>query len=229
MEPSGTIKARQIKAARALLDWSQDDLASASGLSIATIRKLEAGNISPRGKTQSSLRSAFEDGGLEFLEPDGVRHRPEEITVYQGDDGARDFLDDIYNTALQTREDVIQVWSSLRKFSILLGEYLPAHTERMIAAQDRIKVKCILTEDNLYCPSPYCEYRFLSRHFVDSVPFYVYGDKYAIIPLISNDDKKIIVIQSRTAAQAFRRQFKSMWERATPLENMKDGAKAPKK
>ena len=68
-----SLKARQIKAARALLDWSQDDLASHSGLSVNTIRKMELGHISPRGKTSHAIRHAFEDNGLEFLEPDGGR------------------------------------------------------------------------------------------------------------------------------------------------------------
>jgi len=52
IETRNNINARQIKAARALLDWSQENLASASGLSIATIRKIESGHISPRDKTQ---------------------------------------------------------------------------------------------------------------------------------------------------------------------------------
>lgn len=43
--------ARQIKAARALLDWSQEDLAIRAALSIATIRKIESGALSPRDKT----------------------------------------------------------------------------------------------------------------------------------------------------------------------------------
>jgi len=41
----GTLKARQIKAARALLDWSQEKLAEAAGLSVAMVRKLELGSI----------------------------------------------------------------------------------------------------------------------------------------------------------------------------------------
>jgi len=223
------LKARQIKAARALLDWSQEDLAKVSGLSIATIRKLELGNISPRGKTNEHICHSFEDAGLEFIDPNGVRQRPEEIFVYHGETGFGDFWDDVYEVSRRTCQDVIQVWPSARQIIKVIGKYRAPHAERMIAIQDRVKVKCILTEDSEYHPSVYVEHRFLSRHFVDSVPFYVYGDKYAIIPEVADDNTKIIVIQSRTAAQAFRRQFKSMWERATPLENMKDGAKASKK
>lgn len=70
------IGARRIKAARALLNWSQDELAVAARLSIATIRKLEAGFVSPRGKTNDAVRGAFENAGLEFIEPEGVRFKP---------------------------------------------------------------------------------------------------------------------------------------------------------
>ncbi len=220
MYQEGVLKSRQIKAARALLDWSQEHLAHASTLSIATIRKLELGNISPRGKTNELIRKAFEDAGLEFIDPNGVRQRPDEIAVFRGEEGSKGFFDDIYQTCLKARCDIVQVWPSAQPFLRMIGNYREYHAERMKAIADRYKIRSILTEDSEGLVSTYCEHRFLSRHFVDSVPFYVYGDKYAIIPCFQEDESKIIVIQSRMASQAFRRQFNSMWERATPVETL---------
>jgi ribosome-binding protein aMBF1 (putative translation factor) len=48
------VNADQIRAARAYLNWSQEDLAAAAELSVATIRQIETGHISPRDKTISS-------------------------------------------------------------------------------------------------------------------------------------------------------------------------------
>lgn len=62
------IHARQIKAARAILNWSQQDLAQSTGLSITTIRKLEMGFISPRNTTTNVIRQAIEGAGIEFLD-----------------------------------------------------------------------------------------------------------------------------------------------------------------
>ena len=147
---------------------------------------------------------------------DGVRHRPEDIKVYQGTDGVRSFFDDVYHTSLKGAE-VVQVWPSTPHFHKVIGAYLEEHVARMVRSKDRVKVKAIVTEDPNVTFLPYCTYRFLSRHYVDSVPFYVYGDKYAIVAFAENTDPKIIVIQSKAASEAFRLQFQSMWDKATPL------------
>jgi len=221
MEWANSLRARQIKAARALLDWSQDDLAGASNLSVATIRKLELGHISPRGRTSNLIRRALEDAGLEFLEPDGVRHRPEDIAVYQGFEGVKDFFDEVYHTAKRKGCDIVIVSPSERAhFSGLLRDYTPLHMERMTTIRETTSVKIILTEDKDYLPATsYVEYRWISKGYVDSVPFYVYDDRYAIITFDA-DLPKITVIRSRVIASAFLRQFHSMWDKATPLNKI---------
>jgi transcriptional regulator with XRE-family HTH domain len=214
------ISANQIRAARALVDWSQDDLAAACGLSVATIRKLELGHISPRSSTTQTIRKAFEDTGLEFIEPNGVRQRPDHITVYRGREGARDFFDDVYNTVRQKGCEVVLVCPSASQYlSNVLGDYRDIHVARMAAIKNKCDfVKCILIEDvSPLWAAPYCEYRRISKNYVNSVPFYVYDDKYAIIVPETELAPKITVIRSHAVAEAFRQQFYSMWEKATPL------------
>ena len=64
---------RQVKAARALLAWSQADLAEASGISEPTIKRLEAvdGEIGGRLETAEAMRTALERAGVEFIEENG--------------------------------------------------------------------------------------------------------------------------------------------------------------
>jgi predicted transcriptional regulator len=64
---------RQIKAARALLDWSQSDLAKWSGVSEPTIARLESaeGELGGREETVRKIRAALETNGIEFLEGNG--------------------------------------------------------------------------------------------------------------------------------------------------------------
>jgi len=216
-----TITSKQIKAARALLDWSQDDLAKAADISVATIRKLELGSISPRLETYERLKSAMENVGLEFIEPNGVRQRPDDIVVFEGEKGIQRFFDDVYETSRRTGEDVIQVWPSAEEFLRIIGDYRKFHADRMMALGEHLKVKSIVTESTECIPSIYCEYRYLSRLFIDFVPFYVYGDKYAIVPSLVGASMKAIVIHSRAASEAFRRQFEAMWEKATPIPRPK--------
>jgi transcriptional regulator with XRE-family HTH domain len=62
------VSIRQIKAARTLLGWSQEDLAAAAGVSLPTIKRLEAteGLLGGRKGTKLKLRSALQDAGIEF-------------------------------------------------------------------------------------------------------------------------------------------------------------------
>ncbi len=64
---------RQIKAARALLMWTQADLASASGLSKGTISRLEAadGCLTTRLEASRKLCGVLEAAGVEFIDEKG--------------------------------------------------------------------------------------------------------------------------------------------------------------
>jgi predicted transcriptional regulator len=67
------VSIRQIKAARALLGWSQDDLAKHSGVSAPTVKRLEAaeGDIGGRAETGEALVTALQDAGVEFIAENG--------------------------------------------------------------------------------------------------------------------------------------------------------------
>ncbi len=60
------VSIRQIKAARALLGWSQNDLAKHSGVSAPTVKRLEAaeGDIGGRAETGESLVAALQKAGV---------------------------------------------------------------------------------------------------------------------------------------------------------------------
>jgi transcriptional regulator with XRE-family HTH domain len=65
------ITATQCRAARALLDWSQQELADRAGVGIVTVRQLEAGNTRPRRATLDVIRRALESAGVEFIDENG--------------------------------------------------------------------------------------------------------------------------------------------------------------
>ena len=60
-------------AARALLRWSALDLAKASKVAVATIRRVEVvdGGISATAANQAALRRALEHAGVEFIDENG--------------------------------------------------------------------------------------------------------------------------------------------------------------
>ena len=67
------ISIRQVKAARALVAWSQGELAEASGVSEPTIARLESvdGPIGGRAETGEKLVAALKKAGVEFIPENG--------------------------------------------------------------------------------------------------------------------------------------------------------------
>jgi predicted transcriptional regulator len=67
------ISIRLVKAARAMLGWSQADLAAASGVSLPTIARLEAedGDLGGRASTGDAIRAALESAGVIFVAENG--------------------------------------------------------------------------------------------------------------------------------------------------------------
>ena len=67
------ISSAQVRAARALLRWSALDLATASKVGVATIRRAEVvdGEIPVTLANEAALRLALETAGVEFIEENG--------------------------------------------------------------------------------------------------------------------------------------------------------------
>ncbi|MFC5353961.1 MULTISPECIES: helix-turn-helix domain-containing protein [Azospirillum] len=63
----------QCRAARGLLDWTQEELAKAAQVSAITIRGFEKEASSPRRATLAALRQALEAAGVEFTFEGGVQ------------------------------------------------------------------------------------------------------------------------------------------------------------
>jgi transcriptional regulator with XRE-family HTH domain len=66
------LQVAQIRAARALLGWRQENIAEAAKISVATIRRIESqeqlltGNVS----TLLKIQAAFEQAGIQFIDED---------------------------------------------------------------------------------------------------------------------------------------------------------------
>ena len=65
------ISAAQCRAARGLLDWSQQELAERAGVGVVTVRQLEANLRQPRRATLAVVRQCFEAAGVEFIDANG--------------------------------------------------------------------------------------------------------------------------------------------------------------
>lgn len=67
------ITSAQLRAARGLLRWSALELAEASKVGVATVRRAESldGEVQMTVPNEAAIRRALEDGGVEFIEQNG--------------------------------------------------------------------------------------------------------------------------------------------------------------
>ena len=71
MSDKKTLLPAQCRAARALLDWSREDLSRECGVSLATLADFEAGKRRPYDRTLADVRDALEAAGVSFIEKNG--------------------------------------------------------------------------------------------------------------------------------------------------------------
>ena len=70
----------QLRAARALLGWSRDDLAAKSGVAAVTVKGFEYLGADSKISTLQKMRRALEAAGIQFIDEDadggaGLRFR----------------------------------------------------------------------------------------------------------------------------------------------------------
>lgn len=68
---SDVLTPEQSRAARALLDWSQEEMARAAHLGLSTLRDFEKGRRTPSHNNLAGMRRALEDAGVIFIAANG--------------------------------------------------------------------------------------------------------------------------------------------------------------
>ena len=64
----------QSRAARAWLDWSQDELAAKASVSLSTVRDFEKGRRIPIANNLTAMRVALEAAGIAFVDTSGISY-----------------------------------------------------------------------------------------------------------------------------------------------------------
>jgi transcriptional regulator with XRE-family HTH domain len=209
MSSSLHINSRQIKAGRALIDWSQEDLAEATNLAVATIRKIESGHLSPRHSTMTAIKDVLEKQKIEFTPSSGMRLRDNDIMTIEGEDSYFQLLEDIAHTFRNKSGEVLFLYADS---SVSNPDELVA-TNRL--RKMGIKWRLISAEDNSYFHYPLDNYRLIPKQFFKRNIQLIYDNKVALATEVdhpTNITKKIIVIESPAVAEAHRHLFNFIWE-----------------
>ncbi|MDQ0507345.1 helix-turn-helix domain-containing protein [Xanthobacter agilis] len=64
------VNGAQIRAARALLGWDQQELAQRAQVAVRTLSSFEDGSRSPRERVRAAIVEALQKEGIEFIESD---------------------------------------------------------------------------------------------------------------------------------------------------------------
>lgn len=215
----------QIRAARALLDWSQSDLAEYAGLSQTGIARIENGTNKPNSQTLEKIQTAFDRSDIEFIEG-GVRKQASRVIMYQGMDGFAKFRLDVLHEAEQSdnadicianvNERMYDKWGE--------GEANENYRRRMPAIKKNkpnLRFRSIVKEGDTRLPAIYhSEYRSLPEQDFGDFPFYIYGDKTALM-IFEEDDLNIFIINHPMVTKFYREIFEKSWRKAkefTPTE-----------
>lgn len=211
------INAPQIRAARAVLNWSQSDLARMAEISLTTIRNIEVKAIAPRMTTMGMIYNALSAAGIEFIEPDGVRRRPSDLYIFEGRNGGKDFFEDLRHSTRKSGGDVFIVTPTAEDFARYCGLSSILELDALADLNNTVEIRCLLTAaTEMPLSTPRFQFRSISKNFVDPVPFCAYGQKYAIAVPNGEPFSKLIVVEALKMAAIARQHFLSLWDKAAP-------------
>lgn len=208
------IVGRQIRAARALLDMSQDELAEAAGLTPQAIRKIEGGDVQPREGTIADITRVFNDRGLEFTDNSGVRLKPTGVDVYDGVDRFNDFYDFMFEHLKQSGGEVcLSIYDET--LLVRFRKDPEIHRDRMrgLTKKGNVTFRAIVTKSDFSTHS-YMRLKWLPHQYPVSTGFYAFGECLALMSFVNPQSPYVIVIKSGPMTQAYREGFSIAWEHA---------------
>jgi DNA-binding XRE family transcriptional regulator len=175
------ISPQQIKAARAWLDWTRETLADKSGVSPATIRNLERGNMSIRSAEE--VRAALEKVGFHFHGSNGMSRQIKESRIYDGPHSREDFHEDLLSTVSEKGGEIDAIFESQAHLARALGVTNYDRPERLERLGKLATVKCLLADARqLPLSVPSFQFRATEHIRISPAASLVYGDKTAVLP-----------------------------------------------
>lgn len=204
----------QIRAARALIGWSQKDLADHADLSQTGVARIENGTNQPNSSTIAKIRAAFDKAGVEFLDSSGVKKRVNEIKVLKGVEGFRILMDDVYNTAKSKGGKISILNGTPSAFLKWLDhDWYMMHAARMTKIKSNYDFRIVAARDESggELATGFATYRWIDGDLFYNNSVYIYGDSVAFITFSEND--VVIEVANRPSfAATFNLIFEYVWK-----------------
>lgn len=207
----------QIRAARALKNWNQAELAERAGIATPSIANIELGKQKPSAQTLEKIHEAFLLGGIEFTKTGVAKKSTDErITVVTSEDLPGNnvylsLLEDVYLTLKDAPADEKDVF-----FVGLVDQISPPPVNEMMRKLRKtgIRFKNFICETDDYIMGKLEEYRLIPKaEFVNTVRI-IYGPKYAVAidsSLEKPEPGAIVIFNDRNVADAHRGVMEILW------------------
>lgn len=198
----------QIRAARALIGWSQGELADQAGLSQTGIARIENGAHQPNVTTIDKIISAFEKKGIIFI-LGGVQKVQDTLIIFEGKDSLRKLQDDVYHTLQKNKGEVL-----------LLGideispdekedyDYTLMHIDRLKNAG--IKERILVKEGKNTFIAPKSWYRAIPNKYFSPYTVFIYDTKIALT--LRHPHNKVLLLDNGFFADSIKCFFNMLWD-----------------
>lgn len=210
-----------IVGARSYLRWSQTELAERAGIGKKTLFNIERRNYEPSKDILEKVQRAFLREGIIFQQVGGFLANQNAFRVLEGDDGIREFFDDLITTLTKNNGGIVSTsgitevdfLSRMKKLDLL--EYY-----RYGMSQIENVTLRILDAEGLEPPSyieDYVEARIVPHELYMPFPCYVYYDKLGFLLLHA---EKAFIVKDQFLADEYRYRYELIWNhpKAKPVK-----------
>lgn len=209
-----------MRAARAILDQSQGQVATQLGIAPNTLSKIESGQADPPASRVQQIQSFYEMNGLEFTEADGVRKKRSEIAVLKGRDGFLRFYREVLRVAKLQGGQFLVSNVNEALFDYWLGDKLNEYVEEITSIKN-LSYKVLIKEgDYNFAASEYADYKWIPENNFTNIPFYIFGNSMAMILFKGHIDVSVYMIGEEELTKAQREIFYKNWDDAIVIPDV---------
>ncbi len=210
LNPPQLLTAEQIKAGRALLGWSQADLATKSGYSLPAINNIERGIACARPDTLCDIRQTFEQNGIQFIDGPGVRIENAffRIKVLEGAGAVERLFGNILHALEKEGDEVLFFDIDEQKLLQFAHKELTSFQKKLALRNIRLRMLCRPQMDAgiKFINS---EKRFIGRDTMPLSPRIIYSNRVAQV--FFENPFRVIVLTHNGNADMARAQFDFLW------------------
>jgi transcriptional regulator with XRE-family HTH domain len=206
---------RQLRAARGLLGWTQNDLAKAAGLHPNALIKIEREEANPRLETLARLKTALEMAGIRFRGLRGVEMKEDvfETLRFEGPDFIRRPTDDALTILKGPNDEALTVVTDERLFDEADAKENKRYYAHM--AKTGFRERMLTTKSyTAFNNKDRSVYRWLPEKVLGTIAFVVYGDRTGFVQWRT---RETLLIKNASLAATFRAQFDFLWQQARPF------------